>query len=578
MPHRPSLHDSDYPARRRSRRHVIAEDGWPARDTWPAKGGGRSRRGSGMPPGPSVRPSAYARAARRGRTADARSRWRRKSVLAKAGYVGATVLAIVVMVAGVGAYAEYRHLEGNITKVKVGGLSGRTVYGALNILVLGSQQRAGQKGHFGVAAGSSTLTSNSDNLLLIHLDPTHTHATILSIPRDLFVYEPACKARSRFIGIGMQGPYNYPPGNIIDGALNIGGPTCAVLTVNDLTSIRLDHFVEFDFNSFRTMVDAIGGVEVCVPKGGYHDPKSHLNLSAGRHLLKYDRALAYVRTRDSLGGPDAGGDLPRIKLQQAFISSIVQDVNKKGLLSNGLQLLSLANTATKALTVDQGLGSVNELVGLAKTLAHLKSRDVTLLTLPTTADTYHYPTYAQHLMALQPQDDVLFQMVRTGQVWRGHLPVEPYNKVSVRVLNGTGQGGLARRTAASLRKLGFTVTGTGNAAATSTTTVDFAGENQADGAYTLMTALKVSSPSKFPAGQNTLAEPAGQIGKPGPVTLILGTDFTGVKPPTAHKNATAGAGKKHKRRARNSASGTGPGAVQSRNAGASICSGLPRRK
>jgi LCP family protein required for cell wall assembly len=532
-----------------------------------------------MPPERSRQPSPYARPGGRGRSGEAHVRWRGKSTLAKAGYISATLLAVVIMVAGIGAYAEYRRLEGNITVVKVGGLSGRTVYGAQNILVLGSQERYGQHGKFGVAAGDSAKTSNSDNLLLVHLDPTHTHATILSIPRDLFVYEPACKDRSRFIGIGTYPAQTYPPGNLIDGALNIGGPTCAVKTVEDLTGIKLDHFVEFDFNSFRTMVDAIGGVKVCVPKGGYHDPKSHINLKAGIHVLKYTQALNYVRTRDSLGGPDAGGDLPRIEVQQSFISSIVQKVNQQGMLHNAGQLLSIADTATKALTVDSGLGSVSELLGLARSLVHLKSRDVSLLTLPTTIATFN----AAHLMAVQPQDDVVYQMIRTGQSWHGHLPVLRYSKVSVRVLNATGQQGLAKSTARSLRKLGFDVTGVGNAAATTTTTVDFAGLTQADGAYTLMTALK-----SFPAGQNTLAEPASQLGTRGAVTLILGTDFTGVDRPAAHKSATqkAGNGKKHKKGAGTSGGSTpavsaavqnGPGAVQSRNAAANICSGLPRR-
>jgi LCP family protein required for cell wall assembly len=573
MPYGPSRDDADYPGGRTSRRDAIAEDRWPTRDSW--QGGGRSRQGNGMPPGRSRQPSPYAgrSVSARGRTGHVR--WRGKSTLAKAGYIGATLLAVVIMVAGIGAYAEYRHLEGNITVVNVGGLSGRTVYGAQNILILGSQERAGQKGFFGVAAGDSGKTSNSDNLLLVHLDPTHTHATVLSIPRDLFVYEPACKARNRQIGIGMQPALSYPPGNLIDGALNIGGPTCAVKTVEDLTGIKLDHFVEFDFNSFRYMVDALGGVEVCVPKGGYHDPNSHLNLSQGMHLLKWDRALAYVRTRDTLGGPDAGGDLPRIELQQSFISSVVQKVNKQGILHNAPQLLSIADTATKALTVDSGLGSVSELLGLARSLVHLKSKDVTLLTLPTAVATFD----AEHLMAVQPQDDVLYEMIRSGQNWHGHLPVLRYSRVSVRVLNGTGEPGLAASTAAGLRKLGFHVVGIGNAAATATTTVDFAGLSQAEGAYSLMTVLK-----GFPAtGQNTLAEPASQIGKPGAVTLILGTNFTGVDRPAAHKSATkqTGHGKKHKK---GSSGGTstvskavqnGPGAVQSRNAAANICSGLP---
>jgi LCP family protein required for cell wall assembly len=492
-------------------------------------------------------------------------------------------MAVVFVAAALGGYVEYRRLDGNITVVNVGGLSGRTIYGAQNILILGSQERAHQRGHFGVAAGSSPLTSNSDNLLLVHLDPTHTHATVLSIPRDLFAYEPGCKARNRMIGIGIQGPYTYPPGNIIDGALNIGGPTCAVKTAEDLTGIKLDHFVEFDFNSFRDMVGAIGGVEVCVPRGGYHDRKSHIRLSRGLHLLNYTKALDYVRTRDSLGGPDAGGDLPRIELQQAFISSVVQKVNKQGMLSNIHVLLNVASIATKALTVDKSLGSVSSLMTLARSLVHLRSRDVSLVTLPTTADTYEYPTYDQHLMAVQPQDDVLYQMVRTGQIWTGHLPTQPYSKVSVRVLNGTGQPNLATRTAAKLRKLGFKVVGTGNTASTTSTTVDFAGLTQADGAYSLMTALK-----SFPAGQNTLAEPAWQVGIPGRVTLILGTDFAGVnRPAPATHNAPAhkaGHGKKSKSgsgggsaaAAVSKAIQNGPGAVQSRNAGASICSGLPR--
>ena len=510
----------------------------------------------------------------RGRLASARARWRSHSLLARAGYILATLVAVVAVVAGLGAFAIYRQLTGNITKVNVGGLSGRTVYGELNILVLGSQERLGQHGHFGYEADPGT--TNSDNLLLIHLDATHTHATVLSIPRDLFVYQPACPERS-YIGTGTWPVQTYPPGAIIDGALNIGGPTCAVDTVEDLTGIKLDHFVEFDFNSFRTMVDALGGVEVCVPPGpGYHDAYSHLNLSPGRHLLKYNQALAYVRTRHGVGsGSDAGGDLPRIQLQQAFISSVVQKVQTDGLLSDVPSLLSVAETATKALTVDQSLGSVDSLVHLAESLAHLKSKNVSLITLPTTTDTFDYPTYDQHLMAVQPQDDVLYQMIRTGQVWHGQLPTQPYSKVQVRVLNGTGQAGLAAQTAASLRKLGFDVIGVGDAAATATTTVNYAGLTQADGAYTLMTEL-----TKFPAATNTLAEPAWQVGTAGPVTLVLGSDFAGVNSPApAHV-----AGKKGKKGKKGSGSATpssspspsnGAGSVESRNAGANICSGLP---
>jgi hypothetical protein len=303
-----------------------------------------------------------------------------------------------------------------------------------------------------------------------------------------------------------------------------------------------------------------------------------VNLSPGTHLLKYNQALAYVRNRHDLGGPDAGGDLPRIELQQAFISSVVQQVNATGLLSNVPKLLSIAGTATKALTVDSGLGRVSSLLTLARSLAHLHSKNVSLITMPTATDTFDSPTYSSRLVTVQPQDDVLFEMVRTGQNWTGQLPTEPYQDVQVRVLNATGQQDLAARTAARLRRLGFQVTGVGNAPYTATTTVDYAGLVRSDGAYTLMTALK-----SFPAGQDTLAEPASQVGGPGQVTLILGTNFTGVNPaapPGTAQPAPAGKKARHKtatagQPAVSAVVQNGPGAVQSRNGAANICSGLP---
>jgi LCP family protein required for cell wall assembly len=500
-------------------------------------------------------------------------RWHHLGILAKVGYTAATISAAVAVTASVGGYAYYRHLVGNITVVNVGGLTGRTVYGQLNILVLGSQERAGQKGFFGVAPGDSPLTSNSDNLLLVHLNATHTRATILSIPRDTFVYEPACKGRNTFVGSGIHPAII----NLIDGALNIGGPTCAVKTTEDLTGIKLDHFVEFDFNSFRTMVDALGGVKVCVPKGGYHDKASGVNLTAGVHTVTYDQALAYVRQRDDLTGPDAGGDLPRIAVQQAFMSSVIQKVNSEGLLSNIPSLLTIADTATKALTVDKSLGSVTSLLHLAKSLVHLHTADVSMITMPTAPD-------GEHLQTVEPQDDVLFWMILHDMSWHGSLPVQPARKVQVRVYNGTGETGLAARTATSLRKLGFDVVKVGDAPYTSTTTVTYSGVQRSDDAYTLMRALK-----QFPAGQNLLTEPENQDGFPGPVNLILGANFDGVNPPpvkTATKTTNELSHKKAKKTSKAKTSSTataaaaygsqnGPGAVESRNAAENICSGLP---
>ena len=488
-------------------------------------------------------------------------RWRRMSGLARAAYLGGVCLTVLVVLVTLGVYVAYRHLYGNIKVVNVAGLAHRSVYGVQNILLLGSQTRKGQGKGFGT--NPSLNTSNSDNLLLVHLDARHTHAIILSIPRDTMVYEPGCRARPS-IGSGIWGPYQSA---IIDGAMNIGGPSCAVSTVKDLTGTGIDHFVMFDFNSFRAMVDAIGGVEVCVPPGGYHDPFSRLNLGGGRHLLTYNQALAYVRTRHGVSAAgDTGGDLPRIMLQQAFMSSIIQKVNSQGILSNSVQLLRVADTATRALTVDQGLDSVTKLLGLARTLAHLRAKHITLITMPTVPDPD--PAQSGRLLPQQPQDDVIFHMIPTDQRWHGQLPTQPPGRVKVRVLNGAGVPGLAGQTAGRLRKLGFDVIGIGNTTAASITVVTYAGTAQADSAYTLMTALKAT-----PAAQNLLPEPAPQTGTAGPVTLIIGSDWAGVhRPAPPHRTARAG----HARPGRPAAGSQGSsGAIQTRNAGASICSGLP---
>jgi len=272
------------------------------------------------------------------------------------------------------------------------------------------------------------------------------------------------------------------PDAIIDGAMNQGGPSCAVATVKLLTDAPIDHFVEFDFNSFRAMVDTLGGVEVCVPPGGYYDPFSKLKISGGEHLITGNEALAFVRTRHGVGD---GGDLGRIELQQEFIASLIQKLESQGTVDNPAELLEIANTATKALTVDPGLGSVSRLLSLAETLKDLHTRDVTFVTMPTIED----PANTNRLLPQQPEDDILWQMIQSDQEWTGSLAGTPASQVQVSVRNGTGVPDLAARTAASLRKLGFDVTSVGNAPPTSYTTVTYTDAAPAGSAWTLMNAL-----------------------------------------------------------------------------------------
>lgn len=474
---------------------------------------------------------------------------------AKIGYTSAIVLTTLAVLVSLTGYALYLKLDSNLSVVNpFAGLRHRppaSAPGVLNILILGSQTRNGQ----GPGFGFDPNTNLSDNLLLVHLDATHTHATVVSIPRDTLVYEPAC--RSRF----GNGTVPAQQQAIIDGAMNLGGPSCAVATVEHLTQIRMDHFVEFDFNSFRTMVDTLGGVEVCLPQA-VNDPFSNLHLSAGRHLITGDQALAFVRTRHGVGD---GSDLGRIELQQEFFSSLIQKIESQGTLENPVQLYDIANTATQSVTVDPGLGSIAKLLSLAATLRRLHTKNITFITMPTILD----PANNDRLLPEEPEDDILWHLLQTDATWHGQLPAVPADRVDVSVLNGTGIPGLAARTAARLRRLGFHVTGIGNAPATATTTVSYPGPAQAAGAYALMGMLQ-QAPDNV------------QDGVAGPVTLTLGSDFAGVVPlRLADKRHRAGGASAAAPDAGQQPDGTQPAvpgqsaAIETRNAAANICTGVP---
>jgi len=457
-----------------------------------------------------------------------------------------TALAVVISLA---VYGLYLKLDGNLNVTAVGGLTNRPDTGVQNILILGSQTRDGQGPGFGYDPG----TNLSDNLLLVHLDATHTRATVVSIPRDTMVYEPACKSAT---GNGVAPAQQQA---IIDGAMNLGGPTCAVATVEHLTQIKMDHFIEFDFNSFRTMVDTLGGVEVCLPQA-VNDPWSNLHLTAGRHLITGNQALAFVRTRHGVGN---GSDLGRIELQQEFFSSLIQKAESQGTLDNPVKLYDIANTATQSVTVDPGLGSISRLLSLAATLRNLHTSDISFVTMPTILD----PANTDRLLPEEPEDDMIWQMLQTGTPWHGHLPAPAPSSVDVSVLNGTGIAGLAAQTAASLRQLGFHVSRIGNApAATATTAVSYLGGAQAAAAYTLMGALRQA--------------PVVADGVPGPVTLTIGADFAGVQapPPGRHHGHGAGSGAVSAGPQPDGVQPTVPGqqaGIEARNAAENICSGMP---
>ncbi|MFI9366351.1 LCP family protein [Kitasatospora sp. NPDC053057] len=301
-----------------------------------------------------------------------RPRRRRRWLMITAG-----VVAFLLVATGVTLWIAYRKLDGNIktdsaTDQLLAKLEGERpsraagARGAQNILLIGSDDRSGANSSYGGEPG----TQRSDTTILLHLAADRKHATAVSIPRDVMVTVPSCEK--------PDGSRSKPGTMQFNWAFELGGAACSIRTVEQLSGIRVDHYVILDFNGFKTMVDAIGGVEVCVPEP-IHDKDAKLDLAAGRQVLHGEQALGYVRARESLGD---GSDTQRMGRQQQFLASLIRKVQSQGVLLNPTKLWPVLDAATSSVKADGGLSSLGALYDLTQDLRGVPSPDVVFLTAP----------------------------------------------------------------------------------------------------------------------------------------------------------------------------------------------------
>ncbi|MFE0649602.1 LCP family protein [Streptomyces sp. NPDC059534] len=284
--------------------------------------------------------------------------------------------AAVLVLGGAGLGYVYVKLDGNIKGVDINAQLGteRPVDvddGSLDILVLGSDSRSGDNAAYGEDEGGA----RSDTAMVVHVYEGHKKASVVSVPRDTLVDRPACTD-------GQGGSVAGERRAMFNTAYEVGGPACAVKTVESMSGIRMDHYIEVDFTGFKKLIDTLGGVEITTTQA-IKDSKSHLDLAPGTHTLDGEQSLGLVRTRKSVGD---GSDLGRIQLQQAFMKAFIDQVKDVGVFTNPKKLLDLADAATKAITPDSELDSVQELMGFAKGLSGLGAEDVHMITLPVEYD------------------------------------------------------------------------------------------------------------------------------------------------------------------------------------------------
>lgn len=300
------------------------------------------------------------------------------------------VMTAVVAFGVTGAAAAYSQLQGNITGVNIDGLLGDDRPDQIttpdpddpnkglpvNILVMGSDTREGQ-----AISDDGTEGQRSDTTIVLHISADRQRVDAVSIPRDSLVDIPSC--------LRSDGSESRSQNNaMFNSAFSIGGESgevadaaaCTQKTVEAATGVYINHFVVVNMNGFIKMVDALGGVPMCIEQD-MRSTKAHLDLKAGQQTLDGTTALAFARARTGTGLGN-GSDTDRISRQQEMLASTARTVLSKNLLTDVPQLLRFLDAATESLTVSSGIASIPDMTGLAYSLRSVPSGNITFMTIP----------------------------------------------------------------------------------------------------------------------------------------------------------------------------------------------------
>ncbi|MEH0544753.1 LCP family protein [Streptomyces sp. B21-105] len=466
----------------------------------------------------------------------------------------ATVLAVVILGGAGAGYLYYEHLNANIKSddLNLGDAKDRAAdtkansagQKALNILLIGSDARDNAENQkLGGAKYDFGGPPLADVQMLLHVSADRSNMSVVSMPRDTLLDIPKCTDPDD----GTT--YRALQGEMTNASLSRGGPGCTVATWEKLTDIHIDHFMMIDFAGVVSMADAIGGVPVCVDANVHSHTStgkgSGLKLEKGTHPVKGEQALQWLRTRY---GFEDDTDLARAKAQHMYMNSMVRELRANARLTNPNKLRKLAEAATKAITVDDGLDTITKMYDLAGELQKVPTDRITMTTMPNryqgnrvvpTEDAKQLWRLVREDIALDGKDAKKATASPSPTVTD---PAAANDKIAVQVHNGTSSSTLAavRGRATAVKELltgkGFTeaVADTSRATAEATTVVRYpSADLQGD-------ALAVAKSLGIPAGQvKKSTEVSG-------VTVVVGADWrsgTAYKAPVKNDKTpdTAGA-------------------------------------
>jgi len=433
----------------------------------------------------------------------------------------AAVTSVALLITAAGGYVLVNRYDDNINRVDVFGDTGTadrpppTSRGAKNVLIVGSDSRAGLEAGEGTQGrGDDFVTGErSDTVILAHLYGDSDKAQLVSFPRDSWVTIPEHLSPET----GELVPAREDK---LNAAFFLGGPSLLIKTIEELTDLHVDNYMQIDFDGFQAMVNELGGVEVCLPEAA-KEKDSGIDLPAGRSVIEGEQALAFVRQRKGL----PNGDLDRIARQQQFIGAIVRKTLSTGTLLNLFKLNDVITVATESLQVDEGM-SFGDLRDLALRFRSFDAGGVIFSTVPT--ETISGTRRGQSVVLLdEAKGAELFGTLARDEppglpepvappAGDGGVTVQPAD-IALEVYNGAGIAGLGRRAADDLADVGFTVVGEpGNRGTDAKGTVVYHGRSKADSARTVAAAI--------PGATTELSSSLGDT-----LEVVVGTGYTGAK-------------------------------------------------
>ncbi|PWN02066.1 LytR family transcriptional regulator [Nocardioides silvaticus] len=259
----------------------------------------------------------------------------------------------------------------------------------MNILVMGSDSRDCQGCNIDGLTGDG---ERSDTTIMLHLSADRKRAYGISVPRDTLVDRPTCYDED---GGEIPGADDV----IWNEAYAVGGPACTIRQFEQVTGVRIDNYVVIDFQGFKDMVNALDGVEVCIPQD-IVDTEHGITLDAGTREIKGDEALSYVRVRHVGNGTDP----ERIRRQQAFMAAMINKAISAGMLARPDRMLSFLNAVTESIQTDYK--NIGELSELGQSFQGIGLDNIKFLTTP-----WVYSTAQEGRVEWTPEVNALWKLV-----------------------------------------------------------------------------------------------------------------------------------------------------------------------